>query len=247
MAVALCVFICLAVGQQPEPWEDLLDRQHASDWADSHRSTPNREGVIELPTSRSPGELKLERTLIDYKLSYEFSVGQGAVHGWWKELVNGILCDELNFVGGDSTAEAYAVTSDEWHLLEVVQQGKSVMIFLDGKPLPSDKVRSRWHYSARALTFHGNKGDVRLRNVRLLDMTTNLTKWHKAKDEHILQLNGLPHLKEINVSDSEVTDKGLRRLADFKSLRRIDVRNTKVTAQGVEELKKTLPDCEVIR
>jgi hypothetical protein len=243
MAVAFCVCICLAVGQQPEPWEDLLDRQHAHYWANSRKVTPDREGIIELRMSRTPGEVKLERTLIEYKLSYEFSVGEGAVHGWWKELINGILSDDLSFVGGDSTAEAYGVTPDKWRLLEVVQQGKSVIILLDGKPLPGDKVRSQWHYSTQSLTFHGN---VRLRNVRLLDLTTNLTNWHKAKDEHILQLNGLPHLKEINLSGSEVTDKGLRRLADFKSLRRIDVRNTKVTAQGVEELKTSLPDCEVL-
>lgn len=246
MGVELCVLICLAVGQQPEPWENLLDRQHANDWADSQKATPDRDGVIELPTSRSPGNRKLERTLIEYKLSYEFSVDQGAVHSLWKELINGLLDETVGFVGGDTADGAYTVTPEKWHLVEIVQQGKSVIIFLDEKPLPGDKGRSSWHYSARSLTFHGNK-DVRLRNVRLLDMTTNLTDWHKAKDEHILQLKGLPHLKEIDLSGSEVTDKGLRRLADFRSLRRIDVRNTKVTAQGVKELKKVLPDCEIIR
>jgi len=46
---------------------------------------------------------------------------------------------------------------------------------------------------------------------------------------------GLAHLKDCE---------NLTRLKDCENLTRVDVRNTKVTAAGKDELKKTAPRCQ---
>jgi hypothetical protein len=44
-----------------------------------------------------------------------------------------------------------------------------------------------------------------------------------------------------------VTDVGLKELAALKQLRKLDVAGTNVTYfAGVEELKKALPQCEIV-
>jgi Ran GTPase-activating protein (RanGAP) involved in mRNA processing and transport len=60
-------------------------------------------------------------------------------------------------------------------------------------------------------------------------------------------LKGLPHLKEVDVSDSPITDATLEHLSRFVTLRKLDIRRTNVTDEGVGKFKKAVPECEVLR
>lgn len=58
-------------------------------------------------------------------------------------------------------------------------------------------------------------------------------------------------LKELQSLDlhgcPDVTDVGLKDLAELKGLRKMDLRVTGVTDAGVADLRKALPDCEISR
>jgi hypothetical protein len=56
----------------------------------------------------------------------------------------------------------------------------------------------------------------------------------------------MPHLEWLELSDTQVTDAGLRSIVGLKHLRRLDVRKTKVTAAGAEELHRALPGVEIL-
>jgi hypothetical protein len=42
-----------------------------------------------------------------------------------------------------------------------------------------------------------------------------------------------------------VTDEGIKELANFKALTELNLAGTKVTAEGVKELQKALPQCQI--
>lgn len=54
-------------------------------------------------------------------------------------------------------------------------------------------------------------------------------------------------LEELDLRDSEVTDKGLWTLRTLKQLKRLDVRGAPVTKKGARRLARVLPECEILR
>lgn len=66
-------------------------------------------------------------------------------------------------------------------------------------------------------------------------------------DAGLAELKALPKLKELLVNGTAITDQGLAHLQAIKSLRTVNVFNCKaVTAKGIADLKKALPECEVL-
>jgi Leucine-rich repeat (LRR) protein len=63
-------------------------------------------------------------------------------------------------------------------------------------------------------------------------------------DEGLARLTGKERLKGlyIGIGDLRVTDAGLAHLGDFKKLEGVDVQNSQVTARGLEQLVKDLPN-----
>ncbi len=55
----------------------------------------------------------------------------------------------------------------------------------------------------------------------------------------------LQNLESIIVDHSSITDAGLEHLSALKKLKRLDARNTKVTAAGVAKLQQALPNCKI--
>jgi serine/threonine protein kinase len=53
------------------------------------------------------------------------------------------------------------------------------------------------------------------------------------------------HLKALRLDHTGLGDKGLEALKQFKELESLDVRNTKVTPEGVAALKQALPRCKI--
>jgi internalin A len=49
-----------------------------------------------------------------------------------------------------------------------------------------------------------------------------------------------------NLSDTKVTNAGLKQLAGLKALQTLNLSGTEVTDAGVAALQKALPDCKII-
>jgi Leucine-rich repeat (LRR) protein len=66
-------------------------------------------------------------------------------------------------------------------------------------------------------------------------------------DAGLKELAGMQNLTWLDLRDTQVTDAGLKELVRFKQLGRLLLQGTRVTNAGVAELRKTLPQCEVVR
>ena len=56
----------------------------------------------------------------------------------------------------------------------------------------------------------------------------------------------MPHLERLELYDTIVSDSGLNHLKGLKNLRRVDVRRTHVSQQGVDDLRRALPGVEIL-
>ena len=65
-----------------------------------------------------------------------------------------------------------------------------------------------------------------------------------ANLKHLRALHGL---KELDISQTNVSDAGLEHLTGLTSLEQLHVWDTCVTNAGVAQLKKSLPNCKVRR
>jgi hypothetical protein len=65
-------------------------------------------------------------------------------------------------------------------------------------------------------------------------------------DEGLKHLEGLTNLEEwLGLVGTDVTDAGLKHLEGLAKLRSLNLRQTKVTAEGVRELKRALPNTDI--
>ena len=58
---------------------------------------------------------------------------------------------------------------------------------------------------------------------------------------------GLEITEGVILAGAQVTDTGLKELATFKNLTRLDLSHTQVTDEGVKELQKALLKCEIVK
>jgi len=66
-----------------------------------------------------------------------------------------------------------------------------------------------------------------------------------ATDDALKPLESLPGVRELELF-GPLTDAGLEHLKNLTELKRLDLRHTLVTEDGVERLQKVLPNCEVV-
>jgi hypothetical protein len=67
-------------------------------------------------------------------------------------------------------------------------------------------------------------------------------------DRGLKDLAAVPRLRELDLSGCKgVTDMGLQDLAGLKDLQKLNLKDSGVTDLGAAELKKLLPQCEVLR
>jgi hypothetical protein len=63
-------------------------------------------------------------------------------------------------------------------------------------------------------------------------------------DIELKELAGISaELERLNLDGTKVMDAGLNELARFKGLKKLDLRNTQVTVDGVARLRELLPRC----
>ena len=66
-------------------------------------------------------------------------------------------------------------------------------------------------------------------------------------DAGLKELADLKNLTTLNLAGTQVTDAGLKELTGLKNLSELDLSGVaKVTRDGVAELRKALPKCEII-
>jgi hypothetical protein len=56
----------------------------------------------------------------------------------------------------------------------------------------------------------------------------------------------MPNLHELHLNETLITDAGLEHLQSSRSLKKVEMRLTTVTEEGVAALKKALPELEVV-
>lgn len=65
-------------------------------------------------------------------------------------------------------------------------------------------------------------------------------------DKELVILNSARNLQTLTLRGMPVTDAAVEPLSKCLRLRNLDVRETKITAKGIAELKSALPDCQVL-
>lgn len=68
-----------------------------------------------------------------------------------------------------------------------------------------------------------------------------------VEDADMVLFRDLRWLETLNLSHHPISDSSLHHLTGLKNLKRLDLRNTKVTADGIRMLQKALPDCTIVR
>ena len=59
------------------------------------------------------------------------------------------------------------------------------------------------------------------------------------------QIGGLSRLEWLNLSHTQITDKGLDHLKSLRNLRLLFLTGTHVTENGVRKLQSALPNCQI--
>lgn len=220
-------------------WEEFVHDACLEAWTIRKQAKKTvKDGCLHVVATEEGDEFKLDRTLLDFELSYEFNLDKGVGHELWLESSNGLLTPGAGF--GSQYAEG-EVTPQEWHTIRMVRHRNESFVSVDDKKLSAKPMS----LGAVMLRFFGS-GQAHVRKLRLLDESTTLPSGDRAKDHTLLNLKGLPHLKIVDVSDLAVTDVGAAHLAKFKSLRWVDLRGTKVSAPQAEKLKQALPECFIL-
>ena len=68
-----------------------------------------------------------------------------------------------------------------------------------------------------------------------------------VSNEHLLRLNNLPKLRTLWLSKCPVTDEAIDQLAQFNTLQTVYLHGSEVSEHGAKDLKKALPNCQVLR
>lgn len=95
-------------------------------------------------------------------------------------------------------------------------------------------------------------GDTQVSDAALVHITKlkNLQKLHleqtKVTDAGLKQLKVLTNLEYLNLYGTAVTDAGLTELAGLKNLKTVYLWQTKVTESGLTNLKKTMPNLDIV-
>ncbi len=91
------------------------------------------------------------------------------------------------------------------------------------------------------ITDEGLKNIVALKRMKKLNLERT-----EVTDVGLKSLLGMEFLETLTLSSTKITDEGLKTIAGFKTLTKLNLEKTQVTEKGVAELKKAIPECEII-
>ncbi len=66
-------------------------------------------------------------------------------------------------------------------------------------------------------------------------------------DDALALLHRFRELRSLDLRDTRITDEGVQHIAALKRLEQLDIRGTRITDDGLQTLRGALPSCEVTR
>jgi hypothetical protein len=79
-------------------------------------------------------------------------------------------------------------------------------------------------------------------NLKWLDLSRST----ELADAGLVNLQGMTNLQLLSLSGSRVTDAGLAHLQGLRGLQHLILLRTKVTSAGLSELRRALPNCQIV-
>jgi HEAT repeat protein len=95
--------------------------------------------------------------------------------------------------------------------------------------------------SNTGITSQGLAHLANLRELRWLDLSRC-----PIDDDGLRHLNNLLKLESLSLTDTQVSDVGLSNLKVLTGLRRLDLKGKRLTRPAVDELRKSMPDLNII-
>jgi hypothetical protein len=96
--------------------------------------------------------------------------------------------------------------------------------------------------TSRLVTDQGLKNLSKFPKLRLLSMSHALS----ITDSGLVHVKKLKYLEELILFCTDISDAAIPNLSEMTSLKMLDVERTAITANGWNELKKVLPNCNVM-
>jgi hypothetical protein len=97
----------------------------------------------------------------------------------------------------------------------------------------------------------GQRGPIKIQKKLVDDFFGSVTDVHlsgtKVTDDDLKHLEGMKHLKTLDLSETYITDAGLEHLGGLKQLRRLVLWHTQTTDAGVAKLQVALPNLYIDR
>jgi internalin A len=106
-------------------------------------------------------------------------------------------------------------------------------------PRSAEEVESFSLYRT-AITDAGLKELAVFKNLRILDLSDT-----RITDAGLKELQCFEHLKELHLPGTQVTDDAVKIVAGLKNLRTVTFFRTKLTKEGLGQLRAALPKCHV--
>lgn len=85
------------------------------------------------------------------------------------------------------------------------------------------------------------------------EVNLSMTSWPREKetfplvtDNDLGVIAGLTHVQRLTLRGMPISDAAIKQLARLKNLKRLDVRETQFSAEGLSRLKEAMPSCEVV-
>ena len=97
---------------------------------------------------------------------------------------------------------------------------------------------------------------IRIENCKLSDTSLLPLEGHvrlewlslsgsNANDEHLTLLQKMPHIRILDLRETEITDACLPILVNLRNLELLLVKKTKVSEEGIRQLNDALPHCKI--
>lgn len=71
----------------------------------------------------------------------------------------------------------------------------------------------------------------------------NLHNCRKITDEGLVYLRQLPQLRELNLSETNISDSGLEYIKQISGLQKLNLQHTSISESGINDLRRLLPNC----
>ena len=90
-------------------------------------------------------------------------------------------------------------------------------------------------------TFREHEAIANEKDLTRLELSVDAT------DAELIRLSEFRRLKSLSLRGTKITDAGLQHLKGLTQLQTLDLRGTNASIKGIENLQQALPNCEIIR